>query len=801
MLTDVAGDRLQPLRRPLGRVVRFARRTIRDPHRRRQEIEAALAARPVDALVAGPLVSVLIATHNGLAHLQRLLPALERSAYTDIEVIVVDNASTDGTAAYLARPWRMDVRVIPNDANESFSLANNQAAAIASGSLLLFLNNDVEPAVDTWLGSMVRALEDDPSRVAAGAVLIYPGHGHRRDFTVQHRGIDLVLRDGALVGVNVGGRDPLDPALDATVDVVAATAAVLLVRADAFRAVGGFDATYEYGAEDVDVCLRLAAVGRIVVVGQAKLFHDESATLRQQDRVARRAARQENWRHFAEVWGPSMVRRLRQAHLAGSDLAGTARRPKVAITVTRDDPALGGADYDTAHDLGDALAGLGWDVVYIERFREGWYRLGTADVVVALFDSYDVRRAPSEAITVAWVRNWVDRWVGRPWFEHVDTVLCGSADAAAEITARSRHQPHVVPLEANPASDEPSEQRRKVLERGTSAAFARRLVECVDEDLRRPSVAVRIGAPTEQVLERWGDTHLARALAASLGPHGFATRLQLRPQWDDPRSQNVDAVIHLRGLGRCAPNPRHVNILWIISHPDEVTVAECDDYDVVLVASKLMADQLNGATTADVLYLPQATDARRFHPTQPDPAAAHELLFVGNSRHAPRHGVAWAQAAGLPLTVFGSGWEGRIPPALVRDTYYPNEDLGRLYASAKVVLNDHWPDMARMGFVSNRVFDVLGAGGVVVSDPVPGMEELFGDLVPTYSSAAELEALVGDLLADEPRRREISRRGAALVAAQHTMDQRGEVIAGLLHAGLARRIDGVRTAVTPPSPT
>jgi spore maturation protein CgeB len=121
-----------------------------------------------------------------------------------------------------------------------------------------------------------------------------------------------------------------------------------------------------------------------------------------------------------------------------------------------------------------------------------------------------------------------------------------------------------------------------------------------------------------------------------------------------------------------------------------------------------------------------------------------------------------------------------------------------LYASAKVVLNDHWPDMARMGFVSNRIFDVLGAGGVVVSDPVPGMEELFGDLVPTYSSAAELDDLVTSLLADEPRRREIGRRGAALVADHHTMDQRADVLATWLRDGIARRAAGVRT---PPSPT
>jgi len=80
-----------------------------------------------------------------------------------------------------------------------------------------------------------------------------------------------------------------------------------------------------------------------------------------------------------------------------------------------------------------------------------------------------------------------------------------------------------------------------------------------------------------------------------------------------------------------------------------------------------------------------------------------------------------------------------------------------------LVPNDHWPDMVEHGIVSNRLFDVLAAGGVVVSDPVGGMHDLLGDIVPTVSDADQLADVVRRLLSDPDEGRQIARRGRDLV--------------------------------------
>jgi spore maturation protein CgeB len=130
--------------------------------------------------------------------------------------------------------------------------------------------------------------------------------------------------------------------------------------------------------------------------------------------------------------------------------------------------------------------------------------------------------------------------------------------------------------------------------------------------------------------------------------------------------------------------------------------------------------------------------------------------------------------------VYGEGWDDMIPPRFVRGSHFPNERLAHLYSSADVVLNDHWPDMREQGFISNRIFDALASGAVVVSDRVAGLGEMFGDLVPTYADGDELNEVVWNLLKDGEHRREISRSASALVAREHTLERRAQDLVDLL---------------------
>ena len=169
-----------------------------------------------------------------------------------------------------------------------------------------------------------------------------------------------------------------------------------------------------------------------------------------------------------------------------------------------------------------------------------------------------------------------------------------------------------------------------------------------------------------------------------------------------------------------------MNLIWNISHPDQVPYEEHEAHHAVLVASGAHASLLSLVLGRPVHALPQCSDTRRF----PYRAHVHEpgrpTLFVGNSRKADRPIVRWAVETGEPLEIHGQHWEGRVPAGLVAGENLPNTALAERYAAAHCVLNDHWPSMRDFGIVSNRVFDAVAAGGRLVSDRLPSIEALFG---------------------------------------------------------------------------
>jgi O-antigen biosynthesis protein len=179
----------------------------------------------------------------------------------------------------------------------------------------------------------------------------------------------------------------------------------------------------------------------------------------------------------------------------------------------------------------------------------------------------------------------------------------------------------------------------------------------------------------------------------------------------------------------------------VISHPTEVTAEEVRRFDHVFVASEAYAEQAARRWRRPVEPLLQCTDPDRFAAT-PDPALHTELLFVGNSRGVRRRIVGDAIDAGLEPAIWGAGWEGLVPNHLVRGTHLPNHELGRHYASADVVLADHWADMREAGFVANRIYDAVACGASVVSDDVPGLDGAFGGAVRTYRRPEDLRAAV-----------------------------------------------------------
>ena len=110
-----------------------------------------------------PRVSVIVVTYNGLDMTRACVESLLRkTAYGDWELIVVDNRSLDGTVEYLQGLTEQYpfVRIVLNDSNRGFAAANNQGARLATGDIVVLLNNDTV-VTQGWLGRLVRHLNDD----------------------------------------------------------------------------------------------------------------------------------------------------------------------------------------------------------------------------------------------------------------------------------------------------------------------------------------------------------------------------------------------------------------------------------------------------------------------------------------------------------------------------------------------------------------------------------------------------------------------------------------------------------------
>lgn len=307
----------------------------------------------------------------------------------------------------------------------------------------------------------------------------------------------------------------------------------------------------------------------------------------------------------------------------------------------------------------------------------------------------------------------------------------------------------------------------------------------VTEHAPRLRWALKISSPGSTLGDMWGDTFYADDLATALRGLGQQVVVDRTSSWDRPGSNGWDDVtLTLRGLRRFTPQPGAVNLLWVISHPDQVTVDELNaGWDAVYSAGAAWAQMLSVRAGVPIAHLLQATDTGRFGAAAPE-TDRQGVLFVGRTRGQRRRVVLDAAEVADDLWVYGDdGWEKYIEARHIRGSSLANADLPAAYAQARIVLNDHWSDMRRGGFLSNRLFDAAAAGARIVSDDVPGLHEVFGPQVRTYTTLEELRALLAEDSTAWPDDAALKAAGAR-IAAEHSFDARARV---LLHDALERR--------------
>ena len=306
-------------------------------------------------------------------------------------------------------------------------------------------------------------------------------------------------------------------------------------------------------------------------------------------------------------------------------------------------------------------------------------------------------------------------------------------------------------------------------------ALVLRPVQGIHESPPRLRWAIDIAAPAASRGDRWGDTYFARSLADALERRGQHVAIDRRDARERDSRDHDDVLLVLRGLDRVTPRPGLLNVEWIISHPDMISHDEVADYDLVYAASTSWSARMTREWGTTIKPLLQCTDTRWFHPDRAEPDTGPGLLFVGNSRGVYRYSVRSALAIGADLTLHGNDWTEFVEREQIASGGVANEEVGVLYASAGVVLNDHHLDMRRDSFASNRLFDAAACGARILSDRIDGLEETFSGLVQPFDNEQELARLVTppyDAFPDNATRRQIAMR----IIAEHSFDKRAETL-------------------------
>ena len=216
-------------------------------------------------------VSVIVVNYNAGELLDRCLDSLAtRLAEPEAEVILVDNASTDGSAQRAAQQ-HPEITHIPAGANLGFAGGVRRGVAQAVGPILFLLNPDAEIYPDT-LGKLVSGLDEDPRLAVAGCKIYDPDRS-----TLQHAGAIL---HPSLITSHRGRGERDEGQYDQPADADYVTGAALAVRREVWDELGGLDPGYRPGYyEETELCLRARRRGyRVAVLPAARAVHHESAS-------------------------------------------------------------------------------------------------------------------------------------------------------------------------------------------------------------------------------------------------------------------------------------------------------------------------------------------------------------------------------------------------------------------------------------------------------------------------------------------------------------------------------------------
>ena len=259
-------------------------------------------------VIGNPLVSIIIPSKDHTDDLDNCIRSIvKKSAYKNIEFIIAENNSeSKETFGYYEKITEElpNVKVVKWEKEFNYAAINNFAAKKARGEYFLFLNNDTELITETAISEMLAIAERKDVGIV-GAKLLYP------DDTVQHAGILLGFRgyaQHAFVGI---GRSEFGFMVRARINCNynAVTGACLMISKDDFEAAGGFSEDFPVAGNDVDLCLKVRKLEKLVVYNAfSEWYHYESKSRGYEDTPEKKERFEREVGHFRQVWGEKLAK-------------------------------------------------------------------------------------------------------------------------------------------------------------------------------------------------------------------------------------------------------------------------------------------------------------------------------------------------------------------------------------------------------------------------------------------------------------------------------------------------------------
>lgn len=309
---------------------------------------------------SAPKVSVIIPVHGELPHTLACLRSITRhAAVAAFEVIVVDDASPDGSANVLSQVDGL--RMLHNAANLGFIASCNAGAGIARGAFLLFLNNDTQ-VTSGWLDELLACFSEEEGCGMAGSRLAYP------DGRLQEAGGIVYSNGEAWTYGRFEKRD--DPRFLYRRDVDYVSGASLMIAADLFQAIGGFDTRYAPAyCEDMDLAFAVRAAGRRVIYQPASLVvHCEGISSGLSPFAGVKRYQSINRVKFTEKWQDALMRQPPPTSPVEQAIRRLGKRHILIVDALTPDPSRDSGSLRLINII-QILHGLGWQITFMANNR------------------------------------------------------------------------------------------------------------------------------------------------------------------------------------------------------------------------------------------------------------------------------------------------------------------------------------------------------------------------------------------------------------------------------------------------